>query len=141
MRPSPEVQARLLMQAVALLHARGFGRLRLYGYVKEGLGVWRHVLFAADTLPASIGRLPLPCVHGSLPGEAVSPATTAEAVADDITARFPELLEAARGEDAPWVQWYRELLAAHPHGVLELESPHEARMAGRWVVPPAFAPG
>ena len=46
------------MEAVAVLHARGYGLLKLYCYVKEGLGQWRHWLFASDAFPHGLDPEP-----------------------------------------------------------------------------------
>jgi len=65
---SDYTQARLIMEAVAVLHARGYGRLKLLCYIKEGLMVWRHGLFVADTFPRHMRELINRTGVGSLPG-------------------------------------------------------------------------
>jgi hypothetical protein len=130
MHMSPKQHARLIMEAVALLHQRGFGRLKLFCYVKEGLGAWRHGLFASDTFPESIRDLPEPNATGSLPGMAVANGDSPEEVADDIVSKHPELANAALGSDHVYVEWYGRMIAEHPQGVLEMESPREAVIAG-----------
>lgn len=127
---SPKQQARLIMEAVALLHQRGFGRLKLFCYVKEGLGAWRHGLFASDTFPGSIEDLPKPKAIGSLPGMAIANGDSPEEVADDIVSKHPELANAALGSDHVYVEWYGRMIAEHPHGILEMESSQEAIIAG-----------
>jgi hypothetical protein len=126
---SPHELARLILEAVAVLHERSYGRLKVHCYVKDGLGAWRHTLFAASSYPIARGfsDLPTPWAHGSLPGSPVAKGLTAVEVADAIERKFPELLDAARGSDSEYELWYRELLAAHPGCVFEIETPNSAR--------------
>lgn len=132
----PEQQARHIMEAIALLHRRGFGRLKLFCYIKEGLGAWRHGLFASNTFPESMRDLPGPNATGSLPGAAVAEGGSPEEVADDIVLKYPELADAALGSDPEYVAWYERLITAHPQGVVEMESPHVAIIEGVHVQPP-----
>jgi hypothetical protein len=127
---SPKHQARLTMEAVALLHQRGCGRLKLYCYIKEGLGAWRHWVFASDEFPDDVVTWAGPKSHGSLPGQESFHGFTVEEVAESILAQCPDVAEAARGQDESYVVWYREMLAAHPDGVLEMESPLRASILG-----------
>lgn len=133
---SPMARARMLMDAVAELHRRGHGRLKLFAYVKEGLGVWRHWLFASDAFPSSAAELPRPLAHGSLPGGAIANGSTASELADAIVTSFPDLVAAATGDDAEYVEWYRRMLEAEPDGVLEMESPRRATVGGRGIETP-----
>jgi len=123
-------QARLLMEALAVLHRRGYGRLKLYCYVKEGLGVWRHSVFASDEFPDSILAWRGRKFSGSLPGWASFDGETVEEVAESILARHQTVAEAARGHDESYVAWYREMLATYPDGILEMESAHSASICG-----------
>lgn len=123
-------QARLLMEALAVLHQRGYGRLKLYCYVKEGLGAWRHWVFASDDFPDNIWAWPGPKCHGSLPGIAQVDGVTVEEVAESVLARCPDVAKAARGQDENYVAWYREMLATYPDGILEMESPFRASIIG-----------
>ena len=127
---SPKHQARLIMEAVALLHQRGYGRLKLYCYFKEGLGAWRHWVFASDEFPDSVEAWVGPKSRGSLAVQESFQDFTVEEVAESILARWPDVAEAARGQDKNYVVWYRELLAAHPVGILEMESPLRASIFG-----------
>jgi len=119
-------QARLLMEALAVLHRRGYGRLKLYCYVKEGLGAWRHWVFASDEFPDSIGAWRGPQRSGSYPGMTTFDGGTAEEVAESILARCRDVVEAAHGHDESYVAWYREMLANYPDGILVMESAHSA---------------
>ncbi|MBK6614945.1 hypothetical protein [Ottowia sp.] len=132
---TPEEQARLVMEAVAVLHARGYGLLKLYCYIKEGLGQWRHWVLASDAFPENIGLWDGVQVRGSIPGRPAFDGRTAEEVANSILANRPELLEAGRGEDGIYVRWYRNMLVAYPDGILEMESPWEASILGRGEIP------
>jgi len=123
-------QARLLMEALAVLHRRGYGRLKLYCYIKEGLGAWRYWVFASDEFPDSIGAWRGPKRSGSLPGMTTFDGGTAEEVAESILARCRNVVEAAQGHDESYVAWYREMLATYPDGILEMESAHSASIDG-----------
>lgn len=79
--------ARLLMEALAVLHQRGYGRLKLHCYIKEGLGVWRHCVFASDEFPDNIQAWPGPRCHGSIPGHAAFDGGTVEEVAESVLSR------------------------------------------------------
>jgi len=118
------------MEAVAVLHRRGYGRLKLYCYVKEGLGAWRHWVIASDAFPDNIWAWDGPKCQGSLPGMSPFQGQSAEEVAESVLARCPALVEAARGKDEIYVAWFDELLAAHPDGILEMESPLRASIVG-----------
>lgn len=131
----PRIQARLIMEAVAILHDRGFGRLKLICYVKEGVGAWRHFLFAADSFPNDLAEAPQPVVWGSLPGMGVAAGGTAEAMADEILACYPQLADASRGLDSHYVSWYRDLLTSFPDGVLEMEFADSASISEHPVAP------
>lgn len=124
------------MEALAALHQRGYGRLKLYCYVKEGIA-WRYWVFASDDFPDDIGAWPGPKCHGSLPGIAQFGGVTVEEVAESVLKRCPDIAEAARGQDENYVAWYRDLLAAHPDGILEMESPFRASIMdyGEVIVP------
>lgn len=134
--PSPVARARAVMEAVAELHARGYGRLKLFSYVKEGLGAWRHNLFAASSFPDKLSELPSPVVSGSIPGQPIALGQSATELADDLLQSNPELAEAARGTDEEYVSWYRDLLRQYPLGILSMESPTRASMSGVPIAPP-----
>ena len=123
-------QARLVMEAVAVLHARGYGLLKLYCYVKEGLGQWRHWLFASDAFPHGLAGWPGITTHGSIPSRPLFEGSTPQEVAESMLEQAPRVLENARGEDHTYVDWFRDMLLTHPDGVLEMESPLEARIIG-----------
>lgn len=128
---SAERQARLVMEAVAVLHARGYGLLKLFCYVKEGLGQWRHWIFASNAFPKYyISTWPGKAAHGSIPSFPKFAGSTAQEVADSMLEQAPQVLEAARGEDNVYVSWYRDMLLAYPDAILEMESPSNARIIG-----------
>ncbi len=123
------------MEAVAVLHARGYGLLKLCCYIKEGLGQWRHWVLASDAFPENMGLWEGVQVRGSIPGWPAFEGRTAQEVANSILATQPELLEAGRGEDEIYVRWYRNMLVAYPDGILEMESPWKASIFGRGEIP------
>lgn len=118
------------MEAVSLLHQRGYGLLKLYCYVKEGLGTWRHWVFASDEFPDNIWAWPGPKCRGSLSGMDRFEGSTVEDVADSVLAQCPDVARAARGRDENYVTWYRNMLATHPDGILEMESAFRAHVLG-----------
>lgn len=121
-------QARLLMEAIAVLHQRGYGRLKLYSYVKNGLGAWRHWIFASDEFPDSIMAWSGPKSGGSLPGMAIFSGVTVDEVVESILSRHRLIFQAARGQDAEYEAWYKRMLDDYPDGILEMESPYWARI-------------
>lgn len=131
-------QARLIMEAVSVLHQRGFGHLKLFCYFKEGLGAWRHMLFASESFPDHIRDLPEPIASGSLPGWPVSQGKTPEEIADGIIAKHPRLAEAAFGGEDPYAIWYRNVLAMHAEGIIQMESSKVAKINGVLLIPRIF---
>jgi len=138
MSTNAEHDACLVMETVAELHGRGYGRLKLFSYIKEGLGAWRHWFFAGDTFPTQSSDIPEPFVHGSIPWlttPTVSGTSPSDA-ADRFIIAHPDLMARANGYDDVYVPWYGELLASGVQGVLEMESPMEARFGSRKVPTP-----
>lgn len=134
------MKERLLMEGVAKLHQRGFGRLKLLSYVKEGLGAWRVFLFAGDQWPDQLSDIPEPSfscrnVEGDLP--AFESGMEAARVLEE---RIPTVLKAARGRDAVYEQWFARLLEDHPVGILVMEDAERARV-GHQVVPKPWSLG
>lgn len=128
-KPNSYLLARFILDAVSTLHTRGYGRLKIHCYAKDGIGAWRHTLFASDAYPAvgGFGELPPPIAHGSAPGWAVAHGNSSTEVADQIERRYPELMRAARGPESEFVRWYQDLLSAHPGKAFEIEHPDMAR--------------
>lgn len=133
-----ETQARHVMEAVGILHSRGYGLLKLFSYIKEGLGQWRYFLFAGDVFPYNIASWPGPRIWGSIPSYHRLDGDTPAEVATFIEERGVNLLSAAKGSDPIYVNWYAEVLQRHPLDVLLMESPDRAEMLhhGRIPVPP-----
>jgi hypothetical protein len=120
------------METIAELHRRGYGRLKLFSYTKEGIGAWRHWLFASDSFPDSVSDLPKSKVGGSIPW-LWTPTVVGHSVAnaaEKFSAQNPELMLAALGADPIYVSWYANMLEACPMGVLDMESPFEALVDG-----------
>ena len=127
---SSQQLARLLMEALAVLHQQGYGLFKLSCYVKDGIGAWRHCIFASEEFPDNVGAWLGPKQGGSLPGWGIFSGSTPEEVADNILERYPRLAEAARGQDEVYVSWFQQMLADYPDGVLEMESPDRASIYG-----------
>jgi len=126
------------MEAVAHLHENGFCRPKIFGYIKEGLGTWRHILFASGVICDSIRNTSPPSASGSLPGYPVAEGGSVAEVASDIVGRYPELVAAARGLDSVYVSWYACLLSEHSQGIIEMESKISATIEGFPVKVPQY---
>jgi hypothetical protein len=127
---SPAHNPRLAMEMIGELHERGYGRLKLFCYIKEGLGVWRSFLFVGDNFPDRISELPRPILDGtrywlSVPADEGSSARDA---ADDFVKTQHEFLSTAIGKDDIYVNWYSNMLRLYKNGVLEMESPFVAKI-------------
>ena len=128
-------RARLLMEAVAALHASGYGRLKLFSYVKDGLGAWRHGLFAADHYPTAGEGPPRLWGSGSMPGWSVADGDSVAEVVNSLRRGLSKQLELALGADDAYVAWFRDVLDRHPDGVIEMEDASSAKVDGRQVRP------
>ena len=95
-------RARLLMEAVAALHESGHGRLKLFSYVKDGLGAWRHGLFAADHYPTVGEGAPRLRVAGSLPGWPVADGDSVAEVVNSLRLRLSKQPVSIRPIQLPW---------------------------------------
>ncbi|MBK9682639.1 MAG: hypothetical protein IPO59_04905 [Betaproteobacteria bacterium] len=47
---------------------------------------------------------------------------------DNLQTQYPALLEQARGEIGEYAVWLKQILASYPEGILEMETPYEARL-------------
>jgi hypothetical protein len=132
LRMHPPEIARLVMETVGELHDRGYGRLKLFCYIKEGLGVWRNFLFVGDNFPGSISQLPKPILSGSIPWLSTPTVEGGSPVdaADNFIKTHPEFSSLAVGRDDIYVNWYKNMLRLHKAGVLEMESPFVAKIDG-----------
>lgn len=115
------------MEAVGELHRRGYGRLKLYCYIKEGLGRWRHILVAADDFPSDPLRMPPECVLFGPADEAYGCDFTDPVALADSFEGDRDFFSLARGLDEAYVTWYREMLEqTAPWGIVTMESPDKA---------------
>ena len=130
-----ERQARRFIEAVSALHEAGYGRLRLLCYIKEGLGAWRHRLFAADEFEI-MGSTSTPLA--SLPGWPLVRGESIQEIMDNLQTQYPALLEQARGEIGEYAVWLKQILASYPEGILEMETPYEARLLEGGPLPAPF---
>ncbi len=122
-----------ILAAASRLHDAGYSRLRIRCYVKEGLGAWRHCLFASDEFNESEG-----CATDlySLPGDPIADGRNSRAIAAELVARYPRLMAAAKGPPGDYAAWLRHILLQHPGCVLEMEEPEHAMINGRRVEAP-----
>jgi len=99
---------RKLIEAVLLLHKRGYGKLRLEAGLSPSGGHWRYRLHATDSKVR--GR------HGSLGDNTefdwggVANENPAE-LADSIMHDLPDLMAAAKGQDTAYEEWLSEIAA------------------------------
>lgn len=94
--------SRKLILAVAELHRRGFEKLRLKAGLSPSGGHWRYELMPKEGHP----RGP----RGSLTNQLEmswedDPGSSPEDLADIIISRFPDLIEASKGEDNEYAAW------------------------------------
>jgi len=113
--------ARMVMEAIELLHSYGYGRLKLYSYLKDGLPAWRYILFAADCFPSKVDDLPKPLVCGSVPTWIIADGESKSELAEALLSKYPELFKSAHGRDDIYVSWYRRMLSDHPDDILLME--------------------
>lgn len=130
-----QLEARRLMEAVNILHKRGYGLLKLVSYIKEGLGEWRYFLFAGDVFPDHIASWPGPMIRGSIPSLHRLDGDTPFQIAAAIEAQGADLLKTAKGSDETYVNWYTEVLRQYPDQVLLMESPDYAEVFHHGPIP------
>ncbi len=128
----------LVMQAIVELHKQGYGRLKLFCYIKEGIGEWRHWLFASDCFPESISQLPKPNLHGSIPHwlEPTLAGNTPAEAAEDFIKLHPDIAAAAVGSDPIYVPWFASIVNQCANESFEMESRFKARIGGRLIQTP-----
>lgn len=124
-----------IVAAVSRLHAAGYGRLRILCYVVEGLGVWRHQLFASDGFSLDDAPKTKLC---SLPDWGIAKGVNSRVLASVLLRDFPKLMVAAKGPIGDYAFWLRKLLLQHPGAVLEMQEPEHALIGMRPVVTPFF---
>lgn len=132
-------QARLIMETIGVLHQEGYGLLKLYCYVKEGMGRWTYIVFAGDRLPPSSYHVPPEHIFGSLMSYDLCDCV--ESVDDVLTIfrGYSNVLELAKGSDPVYVAWYADMLVkTAPVGVLEMEGPHAAFIRGNPIATPLY---
>jgi hypothetical protein len=119
--------------AVVLLHDRGYGRLRVTAYVKEGLGAWRYRLFASDDFDT---RAQPTTQIASLPGNALVQGSDPVSIANAIEASFPELMASALGPSGPYAIWLKKITATQGDQTFEMEEGSVAQLGGAPIATP-----
>lgn len=130
------------MEAVGVLHQQGHGLLKLYCYVKEGLGRWTFFVYASDQLARSVSAAHLPRNYMSGAVMGYEPFGCVETVEDVIALfrRDPALLDQAKGDDPVYVAWYAGMLKnSAPNGYLEMETPDTAFISGKQIATPVLS--
>ena len=111
---------RFVMEMIKELHNLGYEKIRLYCYIKEGLGEWRHFIFAHDYLPSTEYNYPEPNVDADY---ALSGSKTPRDAALKFISINPEISLAGKGKDPFYRAWYSALLErCGPGSVMEMES-------------------
>ncbi len=130
---NPRRHAFAIVAAVSRLHQAGYGRLRILCYVKEGIGAWRHRLFASEGFePGGAYGMSL----YSVPDHPMAEGDGSRAIAADLVARYPQLMAAAKGPPGDYAAWLRQILLRHPGCVFEMEEPGHATVNGQRVEVP-----
>lgn len=128
----------LVMQAIVELHKQGYGKLKLFCYVKDGIGAWRHWLFASDSFPESLAEIPKPNLHDSIPYSwlpALEGDTPAE-VAEYFIHEYPDIASTAVGSDPVYVPWFASIVNQCGNEPFEMESRFKAHIGGRLIQTP-----
>ena len=129
---------RLLLEAVALLHDQGQGRLRIAPYL-YATGHWRIEFVPADAIDPSHGALIQnfetetetyrysEAMGTDLFGDGAEHADPGE-VARALRRQLPRLISASAGHDEAYVSWYAEMLSltgddALPYAFSDYEEP------------------
>lgn len=120
----------LVLDVIARLHSKGFGRLKLICYTKDGVGAWRYLVFAADDFPDGRihSNIPQPLVRGSYPDWKLIQDTDVEAAAASFAAENQELMRAAQGSDVVYTEWFSSVAALARGARLEMERADLARI-------------
>lgn len=126
--------ARKIVEAISLLQEAGYGNARINCYIKEGLGAWRHQIFASEafekTKDKSTGLF-------SIPGNPIAAGDTAEEIANEIIKNYPQIMAAAKSPPTAYSLWLKEVLKDNPDGVFQMELP-DAAFIGRKKIQPPF---
>jgi len=131
-----EQHARHIVEAVSKLHSQGFGRLRLFCYVKEGLPAWRHLLFVSEFFQRGTCATPL----FSVPTNPISLADNSEAIAKEIKDYHPDLIEQARGPFDDYCAWFKKIIEFYPNETFEMEDASIASMGSKRLPTPFSRP-
>ena len=122
----------LVLDMIVTLHKKGYGLLKLLCYTKEGLGAWRHMVFAADTFPDGRIRANIPepkvfCSFRDMPlARHIDPETSGIL----FLASNSELGQRAIGNDSRYTSWFSSIAMIQANGVFEMERPHLATLGG-----------
>lgn len=121
-----EMRARRLMEIIGELHKLGYGKLKLYSYIKEGMGRLQFIFFVDEKLPSSLQEAKQRIFHWStypLPDYPDLSLPPHEAAKDFVT-HHSDSIEAARGMDSVYVEWFAKMLKlTAPFGTLIMEFP------------------
>jgi len=119
----PKQHARKIVEAISLLQEAGYGNIRINCYIKEGLGAWRHQIFASEAFEKkkdkSTGLF-------SIPGNPIATGETAEEIANEIIKNYPEIMGAAKSPPTAYSSWLKEALKDNPDGAFQMELPDVA---------------
>lgn len=141
---SREANARFIVESVEILHRQGFGRLKLASYASSFM-YWRHWLFASDSFPDPSSNdleddywqtYTLKRIWGASEAEPIACGESASEIAEILLRKHPEFFDTAKGSDPIYEKWYREVLIAHPVGLLHMEFSNSASIRGKPIKTP-----
>ena len=124
------------MESIAILHQQGYGLLKFGAYVKEGIGGWRHYIFAADLYPNSMNQVVHRSHLRSLPGNPIATGNTPTEIAEDIARQYQNVLCHCFGRDEAYQEWYQNILKSYPGRILTMEDRNNAYMDGVKILSP-----
>lgn len=120
------------MEMIGELHKMGYGKLKLYCYIKDGIGTWRSVVFSSDNWAPGPFSPPessiVAWLHNNAP-KLINPRQAAELFSSD--GGNHEILQQAKGCDTLYVDWYEDMLKkSRPDGILLMEHADEFNVDG-----------
>lgn len=128
----------LVFKMVVYLHKRGLGLLKFACYTKEGLGAWRHLLFASRYFPPTNdhSNLPKPFLFGSFRDILLAKRINPETAGDYFISENVELAAACQGDDYPYISWFASVAKIQFGQVFEMEHPEIANLGALRIYTP-----
>lgn len=132
----------VILEAVAVLHSRGYHRIRILPGMSSSGVHWRIAVTAAENMVDERGHLSLreselaftytTGTGAEIAGRSVTGATTPEEIADVIIESLPSPLG---GDDQAYVQWYARLMdLVHRYHALPVAYADYSNPADGWEI-------